>query len=215
MKIFLRNNIIFLSLYLLFLIVGAVLIAKYEKGHEILVINQLHTPFFDQLFKYITQMAEAPMLLLIVIVALRFSYGKGLLLGINALLVFAVTGLLKNFAFADHVRPSVFFEGKEQLNFVQGVEIYRYHSFPSGHTSSAFALFFMFSILVNNKKWAPLFFTLALLVGVSRVYLLEHFFHDVYAGSLIGVCVTAAFYLTFAQSSFYKNITWKDKALLQ
>jgi membrane-associated phospholipid phosphatase len=215
LKKFVRDNSIFLSLYFLFLAVGAALIWRYEKGHDILVFNQLHTTFFDQLFKYVTQIAEAPMFLLIIIVALRLSYGKGILLGINALLVFAVTGFLKGVPFADHVRPSVFFEGKEQLNFVQGVEVYRYHSFPSGHTSSAFALFFMLSILINNKRWAPVFFLMALLVGISRVYLLEHFFHDVYAGSLVGMCVTTAFYLTFAQSSFYKSLTWKDKALLK
>jgi membrane-associated phospholipid phosphatase len=213
LKRFILDNKIFLILYLLFLIVGFVLIQKYEHGHEILLFNALHTPFFDQLFKYTTQMAEAPMLLLIVIVAVRFSYGKGVLLGLNALLVFGVTALLKNVAFGDQVRPSVFFEGKEQLNFVQGVEIYRYHSFPSGHTSSAFALFFLMSILIKDKKWAPLFFTLALMVGVSRVYLLEHFFRDVYVGSAVGVLCTSAFYLIFANSRFYNNLTWKDKAL--
>lgn len=158
-------------------------------------------------------MAEAPLLFLIIIVAIRFSYGKGLLLGINALLVFAVTGLLKFQVFANHVRPSVFFEGKTHLNFVQGVQIYRYNSFPSGHTASAFALFFMFSIFVKDKRWAPVFFTLALLVGISRIYLLEHFFQDVYIGSLVGVCTTAAFYLTFGQSRFYTSIKWRDKAL--
>ena len=121
---------------------GGALILNYEQGHEIILFSSLHTPLFDQVFKYTTKLAEAPMLLLIVIVAIRFSYGKGLLLGLNALLVFGVTALLKGIAFANQVRPSVFFEGKEHLNFVQGVEIYRYHSFPSGHTSSAFALFF-------------------------------------------------------------------------
>ena len=213
MKQFFQQNKIFLILYLLFLIAGFALITNYEHGHEILLFNALHTQFFDQLFKYITKLAEAPLLFLIVVVAIRFSYGKGLLLGLNALLVFAVTALLKNFAFAEQVRPSVFFEGKTQLNFVQGVEIYRYHSFPSGHTSSAFALFFLMSILMKDKKWAPVFFILALLVAVSRVYLLEHFFRDVYAGSIIGVICTMAFYLTFGQSVFYKSIVWKDKAL--
>ena len=213
MKSFLSNNKVFLILYLLFLITGAVLIARYEKGNEILVVNQLHTPFFDQFFKYVTKMAEAPMFFLIIVIAIRFSYGKGILLALNALVVFALTGLLKFVPFASYVRPAVFFEGKAQLNFVQGVEIYRYNSFPSGHTSSAFALFFMLSIFVKDKRWAPVFFLLALAVGVSRVYLLEHFFHDVYAGSLLGVCTTAAFYLTFAESAFYKRISWKDKAL--
>ena len=213
MRRFIADNKIFLSLYLLFLIVGLYLISRYEKGHEILVFNSLHSPFFDILFRYITQLAEAPMLFLIIVVAIRFSYGKGMLMALNTLLVFAITGIMKNLIFADHVRPSVFFEGKAQLNFVQGVEIYRYHSFPSGHTSSAFALFFMLSILVKNKNWSPLFFLFALLVGISRVYLLEHFFHDVYVGSIVGMVTTTAFYLTFAQSSFYKNISWKDKAL--
>lgn len=215
MKSFIAENRVFLILYLLFLIVGGILIANFEKGHEILFFNSLHTPFFDQLFKYTTLMAEAPMLFLIIVVAIRFSYGRGMLLGLNTLLVFAVTGFLKGMVFADHVRPSVFFEGKAQLNFVQGVEVYKYHSFPSGHTSSAFALFFMLSIFVKDKKWAPVFFTLALLVGVSRVYLMEHFFHDVYAGSIVGVCTSAAFYLTFAQSRLYKSLAWKDKALWQ
>jgi membrane-associated phospholipid phosphatase len=213
LKRFLVDNRVFLGLYLLFLIVGFALIESYEQGHEILFFNSLHTPLFDQLFKYTTQLAEAPMLFLIIIVAIRFSYGKGMLLGLNVLLVFGITALLKTLVFADHVRPAVFFEGKTQLNFVQGVEIYRYHSFPSGHTSSAFALFFMMSLLVKNKKWAPLFFLAALLVGVSRVYLLEHFFNDVYVGSIVGMFTTTAFYLTFAESAFYKNISWKDKAL--
>ncbi len=215
MKQFLQQNKIFLILYLLFLMAGGALILNYEQGHEIILFSSLHTPLFDQVFKYTTKLAEAPMLLLIVIVAIRFSYGKGLLLGLNALLVFGVTALLKGIAFANQVRPSVFFEGKEHLNFVQGVEIYRYHSFPSGHTSSAFALFFLMSILFKDKKWAPVFFILSLMVGISRVYLLEHFFRDVYAGSLIGMLCTTAFYLTFGESRFYKSIVWRDKALWQ
>ncbi len=184
---------------------------KYEKGHEILFFSSIHTPFFNHVFRYVTQLAEAPVLFLVIVLNMRFNYGRGLLLALNTLLVFAVTAVLKNM-FSNHVRPSVFFEGKEPLNFVQGVEVLRYHSFPSGHTSSAFALFFMMSILFKDKKWAPVFFTLALLVGISRVYLLQHFFHDVYAGAFIGVFTTAAFYLTFAQSPLYQNIKWKDKA---
>ncbi len=213
MKALITENKVFLALYLIFLIAGLVLILQYEQGHDILFFNALHTPFFDSFFKYTTQLAEAPMLFLILIVAIRFGYGKGLLLALNTLLVFAITALLKTYVFAQQVRPSVFFEGKEHLNFVQGVEIYRYHSLPSGHTSSAFALFFMMSILTSEKRWAPVFFALALLVGISRVYLLEHFFRDVYAGSVIGVTVTAVFYLTFARSQFYNRIKWKDKAL--
>ena len=186
-----------------------------ERGNETLYFNSLHTPFFDSFFYYITRLAEAPLLLLTLVVALRFSYGKGIILGLNALLVYALTGVLKHIVFASQDRPSVFFEGKAHLHFVQGLEILRYNSFPSGHTAGAFGFFCMLSFLLKDKRWSILFFILALLVGISRVYLLEHFFSDVYAGSLIGVGVSSIFYLTFVRSGYYNSLHWKDKALLK
>lgn len=215
MKNFVLQNRIFLTLYFLFLIAGGFIFLRLETGNEILYFNKLHTPFFDHFFTWVTRLAEAPVLLFILLMALRFGYGKGLIAGINALLVFAITQFFKQVIFSSYVRPSTFFQGKEQLNFVQGVEIYRYNSLPSGHTATAFGLFFMFSILVSDKRWSYLFFLLALLVGVSRVYLLEHFFRDVYFGSMIGVFTTAAFYLSFSRSSFYSRLSWKDKTILK
>lgn len=215
MKKFIQQNRIFLGLYLLFIIAGAIILMQTEHGREILFFNRLHTGILDDLFKLTTRLAEVPVLIFIIFVTIRFSYGNGLLLALNTLLVFAVTQTLKLTIFADQVRPAIYFEGKEHLNFVQGVEIYRYNSFPSGHTSTAFGLFFLSSILIADKKWSALLFILALAVGISRIYLLEHFFRDVYTGSVIGMLVTTTFYLTFAQSGLYQNLKWKDKALLQ
>jgi undecaprenyl-diphosphatase len=59
------------------------------------------------------------------------------------------------------------------------------HSFPSGHTASSFAAATVLSTFYPNA--APLVFTLAGLVGVSRVHLGHHFPSDVTAGALIGV----------------------------
>lgn len=212
-KELISHNRIFLSLYLLFLVVGGLLIGTMEKGHEILYFNSLHTPFFDQFFKWTSEMAEWPLILFILVVAIRVSYGKGLLMGINSLVNLAIVQLLKWIVFANQVRPSVFFEGKAQLNFVDGVRVEHFHSFPSGHTAAAFALCFMATILIHDKRWTILFFILALLVGIARVYLLQHFFRDVYFGSMVGVVFTAIFYLAFESSSFYQNLSWKDKSL--
>jgi hypothetical protein len=61
-------------------------------------------------------------------------------------------------------------------------------SFPSGHTTGAFSLFcFIALILPYKSRWyGALFFTLALSVAYSRMYLAAHFFVDVYAGSILG-----------------------------
>ncbi len=160
-------------------------------------------------------MAEGPLLLLVLIIALRFSYGKGLILAINIGLVFAITAILKHWAFGAEVRPSVFFEGKANLHFVTGLQILKYNSFPSGHTSGAFGLLSMLAFLINNKRWSIAFFFLALLIGISRVYLLQHFFRDVYAGSFVGVAVSSIFYITFVRSGYYNQLHWKDKALFK
>ncbi|HWB62027.1 MAG TPA: phosphatase PAP2 family protein [Chitinophagales bacterium] len=209
MKKFIWQNRVFLGLYALFLVIGAVLIFRYEKGAEIIYFSALHNSYSDTFFVWITRLAEAPMLVLIIGFSLRNGLRNGLIVGLNVLLTFTITSFLKLMVFPGSDRPSVYFEGKTTLNFVQGVEIYHHHSFPSGHTSSAFALFFMLSILAENKKWSYLFFTLALLVGISRVYLLEHFFSDVYFGSLTGMAVTVIFYLIFVRSRFFENLEWR------
>ena len=72
-------------------------------------------------------------------------------------------------------------------------------SFPSGHSVTAFALAFVLSRAY--PRYAFLFYGLAGLVALSRVYLAKHFPSDVVAGAAIGllagwiVCRLTAFSL--------------------
>lgn len=215
MKRLLKQNSPFLLLHLLFLIVGAIVIAKYEHGSEILYVNQLHTPVLNQVFLIATKLAEAPGIILVLLIAFASAYGQGLLMLLNILVTSGVVQFLKHVVFSNQLRPAEFFKETHALIFVPGLEMAHYNSFPSGHTAAAFAMFFTLSMFAKNKYWGILYFMLALLVGVSRVYLMQHFFRDVYVGSMIGVFVPALLWLTFAQSSFYKRIQWRDKSLFK
>lgn len=62
-------------------------------------------------------------------------------------------------------------------------------SFPSGHTTAAFALAISWSI--NFVYIAPFLYITATLVGLSRVYLGMHYPSDILIGALIGT-VSAA-----------------------
>jgi undecaprenyl-diphosphatase len=59
------------------------------------------------------------------------------------------------------------------------------HSFPSGHTATAFAGATILSYLVPRA--APAFFVLAAAIAYSRLYVGVHFPLDVIGGAVIGV----------------------------
>ncbi len=59
-----------------------------------------------------------------------------------------------------------------------------YHSMPSGHTSAAFAL--AASLGENCEDYKFLSYSLAVLVGISRIYRDNHWTSDVLAGAAVG-----------------------------
>ena len=66
-------------------------------------------------------------------------------------------------------------------------------SFPSGHTAAAFAtavVFFTF-----GWKWGVVMLSFAILMAVSRLYLLVHFPSDVIAGAFLGTIVSVCILL--------------------
>lgn len=62
-------------------------------------------------------------------------------------------------------------------------------SFPSGHTTAAFSIVGVFSVTAQAAA-VPLW-TLASLIGLSRVYLGHHYPTDVLAGAAIGISFAA------------------------
>jgi len=68
------------------------------------------------------------------------------------------------------------------------------HAFPSGHTAAAFATAAALWPAGKRAFWPALIF--AVLMGVSRLYLMMHYPTDVLAGALMGaLCGVAAIWL--------------------
>jgi len=77
-----------------------------------------------------------------------------------------------------------------------------HNSFPSGHTTTAFALAFWVFLLTYRTRyqgWGYGALLLAGLVGLSRVYRGVHYPSDVLAGAAIGVVWGALVYLTLSR----------------
>ncbi|MEG2118425.1 MAG: phosphatase PAP2 family protein [Clostridia bacterium] len=58
-------------------------------------------------------------------------------------------------------------------------------SFPSGHTSSAFAVASV--LMFYNRRFGTIAAIIAVLIGFSRLYLRVHFLTDVIAGAVLGI----------------------------
>ena len=103
---------------------------------------------------------------------------------------------------------------------VEGVKMIYWYSFPSGHTTSFFALALVASILLTRLPRIPrrsralvqiLLFGLAALGAYSRIYLSQHFARDVFAGVVVGVCITLLCYAIFSR---YEDKKWYNYRLL-
>jgi len=69
---------------------------------------------------------------------------------------------------------------------------YMMHSFPSGHTATAFTVAGVAALTVRRARTAALFLILAFLVGLSRIAAGVHWPADVAAGALLGWGTAAA-----------------------
>lgn len=63
-------------------------------------------------------------------------------------------------------------------------------SFPSGHTTAAFSVASVIATQYRDTKWVPVVaYTVASMVGLSRIYDNQHWLSDVVAGAAIGTFV--------------------------
>ena len=205
-----RDNSYFLIPYLAFLTAGGYLLLTVQKGAILLWLNAKNTPFWDNFFKYTTYFGEG---LTICIIFLLFFILYKTRYSLYIFLGYATSGILAQIIkrIANTPRPKRFFGDSISLHFVSGVAVYSYNSFPSGHSATAFSFFFVLSIITKNKPFGLIYFVAALLVGISRIYLVEHFFVDVYFGSILGVICTIIVYLFLYRS----KKAWMDKSLLK
>ncbi len=186
-KDFLRSDFMILCIGALLVLVYPLLV--FPKGELELLINQYHTPWLDSIFKYATHLGDGSLMAVLLVIVLFRNYYSSLVVAFSIILQSVFVSIFKRWIYKGLERPLAFFDGRFDLNFVEGVEVHSSNTFPSGHTVTGFALFALLFILIGNRKFifALLLFALAMLVGLSRVYLLQHFIVDVYFGAVFGL----------------------------
>ncbi len=204
MKSLFRKNLVFLIPQLFFVLISCFFIGLHSKPSIHFFLNQFHSNTADLFFKYITYLGDGMMYLFVLLFLLLRKYKWAIAFILAVVVSNFVVFIFKQVIFSDMYRPSKYFELFEsyKLYLVPGVRLHSLNSFPSGHTTTAFTLFFAVAITLKKKGIKFLCFMLALLTGYSRVYLSQHFLVDVTFGSVLG---SGAVLLAFHYSKYFKK----------
>jgi membrane-associated phospholipid phosphatase len=199
LKNYIFNNKWFIGAYLIVLLLTSLLLLISNSESVSLYVNDVHNPFLNIFFKYVTHFGEG----WFAVPACLFLLYKNKKWGTTAIIISVSSALItqfnKHFVFENAHRPALILKDFK-LNFVDGVEILNYHSFPSGHTTFAFAIFTCFAFIYRKPIQQIFFLFCAILVAFSRIYLLQHFLRDTIVGSMIGfVCAFVLFYLLISK----------------
>lgn len=210
-QIFQKNLPFFIPFILIWLAVLGIVLTT-TKLEQMQWINSHNTTWEDWFFYGATQMGEGWFWGMIIVIFLFIGFEKTLIMGASLLLSSIITFSAK--LYFDTLRPIGFF-GKQKLtwHFVDGVNINLHQSFPSGHTTTAFAIFMMLTLFAKNKNWGLLFVVLAWLTGYSRTYLFQHFPVDVLAGAFIGVFSSELVYFLLMKMYEKAPKDWHERSL--
>ena len=190
----------FLVPTLVLALILAIALLVVPKAELHLALCQPHTPFLDAIVPVFSDLVDW-LPYLCVVLLLFYRAGWATMLASNLLLSTLIVQPIKHIIHAP--RPLTWFADNMpdiSLPLVEGVKMNLWLSFPSGHTTTFFVLFFTLSIILcaeNCKgKYVLSFicFLCASFGAYTRIYLSQHFALDIFAGILIAVCSTLVLY---------------------
>lgn len=206
---------ILVKYFLAIFITGILLVPSYQKGILELKINTFHHPFFDAFFAAITHLGDGIILVVPILIFLFYNYCYFALISFSALAHLVLVHVAKKWLFPGVARPA---EYLKDIPFyeVPGIQLHHWGSFPSGHTTTAFMLAsFFFLALPRKYKLHSILMGMATIIGLSRVYLMQHFLVDIWAEALLGIGSTIMSFIIvlkyFSKKIFHKKVSYKNK----
>ena len=155
--------------------------------------ESLHNPVLDPVMKVLTFLGNAGCFWIALAVVLLFfkrTRKIGITMAVSLVLSLIFTNLI-----IKHLDPTLL---KSML-----VKLPEDSSFPSGHTSASVAA--AVAIFTQNRKWGIPAIVLAVLIGISRLYLTVHFPTDVITGLLLGIVYGIGAYFITSKLIFKKK----------
>ena len=168
---YIKPYLAFWTPYLAFIAGIIYLLLTHTKANLHLWLTSFHTPKLDVFFRFFTEIGGWFPYLLVVLLLFYKLRAAGFVLATQLLSGLAAQIAKKLWA---EPRPKLYFNQNfpdVELHVAEGVRLHSMYSFPSGHTTAVFALFFALTLLTRNKTLHATYLILAVIAGYSRVYL--------------------------------------------
>jgi membrane-associated phospholipid phosphatase len=198
LKAIITGNRLFFVCWGLFFVIGLLLLLFLGKADSFVDLNPYHRTALDTLFVWVTFMGDGLFSVIVIAVFLvRRRWSAAIQVTAAFLLSALVAQILKN-AFS-MPRPMQYFPQGSYPYFIKDVTHLGFASFPSGHTTSIFALVTMLALFTPNQRAKVAYLFAGVLVGYSRIYLGQHFLNDVLMGSCIGMIMAVLVHWLFVE----------------
>jgi membrane-associated phospholipid phosphatase len=192
---------------ILFWLVGLIIVLNSNQMEFHKKLNGFNNHFLDAFVPYATHIGDGVFAILLVVIFYFINKKNALILLLSFLISSGITQVLKQVVYPNIMRPMHYFQNDDSFHVVKGVVIHFQNSFPSGHATTCFALFTTFALFWwENQKLQVAFLIAAILFALTRVYLSQHFFEDVLAGSFVGTVTAFIMGVYFPKLHFVEKL---------
>jgi membrane-associated phospholipid phosphatase len=200
------NNLVILFICIAVIIIAFLGCVMFTNNASFLALTHFHSTQADEFFKLVTLAGDGLFALAVIgycVVSTRYKLAAYLIVAF--LFSGLICSILKDVFHA--ARPSATIALLHYVRPINDVTLHCCRSFPSGHTTTAFAMYVLLALQTKKFADAFLFLLVALLVAYSRIYLWQHFLFDVAAGALLGTLTAFCCYY------FMITLSWQQKSI--
>ncbi len=185
-----KDNRFFFNVSLALVSVFGLFLCFVSRVEGFIMLNSFHTKFLYSFFNLTTFLGDGLFTIIVSFVLVIF-FKRHTKLALILIVAYLSSGIFAQVfkALIHAPRPSLYFQLHKYNYYLDTFAKSRvgFNSFPSGHSSSVFAMVTVLSIYCKRKYLCYSFLIIGIVAGYSRIYLAHHFLIDVFVGAILGI----------------------------